>query len=302
MNPTDDRMLNAMTVDVEDYFQVSAFEGVVDRATWDERTPRVERNTRALMALFDAHGVKATFFTLGWVADRFPALLRDLRDAGHEIASHGYEHRLVSSMDAATFRDDLRRAADAIHTACGVEVEGFRAPSFSITPQTLWAFDVLRDEGYTFSSSVFPVRHDRYGIPQFPRAPVRLCDDDGRCLWEFPMTTWRLLRRNWPVAGGGWMRVLPPAVMRHAIRRANKDGTPAITYLHPWEVDPDQPRIEAAGRTAKLRHYVNLDKMHGRLEGLLASFRFGTVSEVLARLDEGEPVRPAQLEELVTAR
>ncbi len=302
MTTNDDRTLNAMTVDVEDYFQVSAFESVVDRDTWDAKQPRVEGNTRALMALFDKYDVKATFFTLGWVADRFPQLLRDLRDAGHEIASHGYEHRLVSSLTPDEFRADLQRAAASIHAACGVDVKGFRAPSFSITPETLWAFDVLREEGYTFSSSVFPVRHDRYGIPKFPRAPVRLCDDEDRCLWEFPMTTWRVLSRNLPVAGGGWMRVLPPAVMRHAIRRANRDGMPAITYLHPWEVDPEQPRIEAASRKAKLRHYVNLGKMLDRLESLLTSFRFGTVSQVLAALEDGEPMRQAQLAELVTAR
>lgn len=277
-------LLHAMTVDVEDYYQVSAFEGVIDRSRWDDFESRVERNTRAVLGLLESRGVRGTFFTLGWVADRFPSLLRDVRDRGHEIASHGYEHRLVGSFSPIAFRDDLRRAADAIERACGVRVRGFRAPSFSVGLDTLWALDVLLDEGYAFSSSIFPVRHDRYGIPAFPRHPVVIRAEDGRTLWEFPMTTLRVLGRNLPVAGGGWMRLLPGSVMRGALRARSRAGVPTIVYLHPWEVDPDQPRVREAGRMSRFRHYLNLRKTGGRLLALMDAMRFGTVSEVLATL------------------
>jgi len=285
MTRSEPPVLNAMTVDVEDYFQVSAFEGVIDRDTWDAFACRVQANTGALLDLFARYDVSATFFVLGWVAERFPSLIARIHAEGHEIASHGYEHRLVHEMTPASFRADLRRAAQAIESAAPVSVEGFRAPSFSISEASLWAHDVLREEGYRYSSSVFPVRHDRYGIPSFPRRPVRLEDAAGRPLWEFPMTTWRVLGRNVPAAGGGWMRVLPLGVMHRAIRAANADGVPAIVYTHPWEIDPDQPRVAAAPRMARLRHYVNLARTHGRLERLLRTHRFGTVSEVLSGLE-----------------
>ena len=299
MNEAPIPVTNAMTVDVEDYFQVSAFDDVIARADWDAHELRVEQNTRALMDLFASFDVSATFFVLGWVAERCPQLIADLHAAGHEIASHGYEHRLVSSLDPDSFRADLRRAADAIRAAAPVEVVGFRAPSFSITPDCLWAYDVLRDEGYTWSSSVFPVKHDRYGLPRFPRRPVQLLGHDGRTIWEVPMTTWRVLGRNFPVAGGGWMRVLPPRLMRHAIRRANDEGTAAIVYLHPWEIDPDQPRIEGVGRGTRFRHYVNLEKTGSRVRGLLESFPFGTVADILTQQAQGgssiEPIAPGAL-------
>jgi polysaccharide deacetylase family protein (PEP-CTERM system associated) len=279
---TDARVRNAFTVDVEDWFQVSGFASTVDRASWDGRERRVEGSTRTILDLLASRGVHATFFVLGWVAERCPELLRALREGGHEIASHGYEHALVDRLTPDAFRADLRRASAAIESACGVRVEGFRAPSFSISAGAAdWAFDVLRDEGYRFSSSVFPVRHDRYGIPGFSRRPVRLEDARGRAIWEFPMTTWRVLGRNLPVAGGGWLRVLPPAAMRHAFRKANAEGVPAILYTHPWEVDPEQPRLADAPRMARWRHTVNLDRTHARLAALLDRFRWGTVSEAL---------------------
>ena len=272
---------NAMSVDVEDYFQVSAFDDVVARDEWDARPSRVAGSTRTLLDLFARHDVRGTFFVLGWVADRHPDLLVAIHDAGHEIASHGYEHRLVTSMDAEAFRADLRRAADAIHAACGVTVEGFRAPSFSFSHTTPWAHEVLRQEGYAFSSSVFPVRHDRYGMPAFPRHPVPLKDDAGRVVWEFPMTTWRVLGRNLPAAGGGWLRALPLFVTRRAIRAANANGWPANVYVHPWEVDPDQPIVAGASRRDHVRHRLNLRRTHDRLDRLLEAFRFGTVTEAL---------------------
>lgn len=294
---------NALTVDVEDYFQVSAFEDLVDRAEWDQLELRVETSTRRLLDLFDRFEVQGTFFTLGWVAERCPKLMADIHAAGHEIASHGYEHRLVHSMTPESFRADLARAKEALEATAPVEITGFRAPSFSITPDALWAFDVLREEGYSWSSSVFPVSHDRYGMPAFPRRPVRLTDYAGRSLWEFPMTTWRVLGRNWPVAGGGWLRALPPAVVHKGIRAANAEGIPAILYLHPWEVDPDQPRMAGARGGTRLRHYLNLDRTLDRLQGLLERFPFGTVREVLsdvsARGAAAETLRPTSLASLV---
>jgi polysaccharide deacetylase family protein (PEP-CTERM system associated) len=262
--------VNALSVDVEDWFQVSAWDHVIDRAAWDGLECRVAQNMRVLLDLFDRRGVKAT--------------LADAHAAGHEIASHGYSHRLVSSLDAETFRADLARTRASLEAAAPCRVTGFRAPSFSFTRDTPWAFDVLREEGYAFSSSVFPVRHDRYGIPDFPRHPVRLEDAHGRALWEFPMTTWRVLGRNVPASGGGWLRFLPPAVVHHAIRSVNAEGVPAILYLHPWEVDPHQPRVRTAGAGARFRHYLNLDRTLGRLDGLLKAFPWAPVSEVLASL------------------
>ena len=293
MSGADDRVLNAFTVDVEEYFQVHAFDGVVERDRWDEYESRVEPATIAILDLLDEHDVKGTFFVLGWIAERHAGLLCDIRDRGHEIASHGYEHRFVTSFDPAGFAADLRRAEKAIEDACGAKMEGFRAPTFSIRGDTGWAFDVLRDLGYRWSSSVFPVKHDNYGIPTFPRHPVPLVDAKGRILWEFPLTTHRVLGRNLPVAGGGWLRAVPPMLVHKAWRTVNAKGWPAITYVHPWEVDPDQPRIENAPRKSRFRHYLNLDKMLGRLRGLLERFPFGTVSQALeAYRSKQEAARP----------
>ena len=286
----------ALSVDVEDWFQVSSFEEAHPRETWADMDWRVADSTRRLLDLFAKHGVQATFFTLGCVAERFPELIREIVDGGHELASHGYEHRRVSSLDAESFRADLARAKTALQAEAEVPIVGFRAPSFSITPDCLWAFDVLREEGYTFSSSVFPVKHDHYGLPQFPRHPVQLAGADGSSLWEFPMTTWRALGRNWPVAGGGWMRALPPAFMRRALRSELKRGTPVITYLHPWEVDPEQPRTRGGSRKQRFRHYLNLEKMLPRLEALIQAFRFGTVSQVLAQWEAGAADGPSVLD------
>ena len=290
------RILNALTVDVEDWYQVSAFDHLVERSTWDTYPSRVVGNTMRLLDLLDRHDVRATFFTLGWVAERHPELVQSMHEAGHEVASHGYEHRLVYDLTPEAFRDDLVRAQEALEAAAPVKIRGFRAPSFSIRPDTRWAYDVMRDLGYTYSSSVFPVRHDRYGIPSFPRRPVQLTDAQGRTMWEFPMTTLRVFGRNVPAAGGGWMRLLPPAVMRRAILRANAAGGPAIVYLHPWEIDPDQPRMTHASRTARFRHTVNLSGMAGRLEALLQRFSFGTVSAVLDRMAPSPSLDEAALE------
>lgn len=279
---------HALTVDVEDWYQVSAFEGVVDRGRWEEYEDRVVANTTRMLDQFARHGVRATFFTLGWVAEKHPALIARIVNAGHEVASHGSVHRLVHSLDEASFREDLARARRALEAAGLPTIRGFRAPSFSITNDTPWAYDVLREEGYAYSSSVFPVKHDRYGIPDFPRGPVRVDDGDGRWIWELPMTTWRVAGRNVPASGGGWLRLLPLGVMRAGLRQAEAQGRPGMLYLHPWEVDPDQPRLAEASRMARFRHTVNLKHTAGRLDKLLSSFAFGAVEDVIAGIEAGE--------------
>ena len=270
-----------MTVDVEDYFQVSAFERQVARDDWDSFESRVCRNTERLLGIFEAAGVTATFFVLGWVAERFPGLVRQIARDGHEIASHSYEHRLVYAMSRAQFAEDLRRAKGAIEAAGGAEVVGYRAPSYSITRRSIWALDVLLEQGYEYDASIFPIHHDRYGIPDAPRHPYRMHRQPGT-LWEFPGSTVRLRGQNLPIGGGGYFRQFPYALTRRAIRYVNEaEGQPAIFYLHPWEIDPDQPRVRASF-LSRFRHYRNLAKTEPRLRRLLADFRFGTARSVLA--------------------
>ena len=272
---------NAMTVDVEDFFHVSAFERQVRRDDWDSFDSRVCANTDRLLAIFAEADVRATFFVLGWVADRFPGLLRRIVAAGHEIASHGYAHRLVYEMTPKEFAADVRRASDAIARACGVQVVGYRAPSFSITRDSMWALDVLLSEGFVYDASIFPVHHDRYGIPDAPRHPHLIHRPLG-ALWEFPGSTLRLAGHNLPTAGGGYFRLLPYEWTRRSIRHINAvEEQPAIFYLHPWEIDPEQPRIQTS-RLSSFRHYRNLTKTEARLRLLLSEFRFRTVSAVLA--------------------
>ncbi|MFA6607663.1 MAG: XrtA system polysaccharide deacetylase, partial [Sphingomonas sp.] len=245
-------MRHVLSVDVEDWFQVGAFEAVIDKADWDSLAPRVERNTDAVLALFAESGVKATFFTLGWVAARYPKLIRRIVEAGHELASHGWEHDRVFTMDAATFRADLARTRQALEDAGGVAVTGYRAPSFSIDARTPWAHRVLAEEGYAYSSSVAPLRHDHYGWPEAPRYAFRpLADCD---LVEVPVTVAQFGARRM-ATGGGFFRLLPAALTDVAVRQVAADGQPAIFYFHPWEIDPDQPRVANAPVRSKLRHY-----------------------------------------------
>jgi polysaccharide deacetylase family protein (PEP-CTERM system associated) len=273
-------VLNAMSVDVEDYFQVSAFDKVVARDRWDRFESRVEANTDRLLDLFASHGVSATFFILGWVAERHPALVRRIAAAGHEVASHGFGHQLVYELDVERFRDDVRRAKRQLEDTAGQRVAGYRAPSYSITKQSLWALDVLVEEGYAYDASVFPIHHDRYGIPDAPRHPYVLERDAGR-LVEAPPSTVRVGRVNLPVAGGGYFRILPFAWTRWGIARVNRhERQPVIFYLHPWEVDPGQPRL-SADTVGRFRHYRNLHKTEPRLRRLLELFRFGRVIDVL---------------------
>ncbi|MFT8245512.1 XrtA system polysaccharide deacetylase [Roseomonas sp. BN140053] len=270
---------NAMSVDVEDWFQVQAFAGVIRRDDWDGLARRVEANTDRVLEHFAAAGVRATFFTLGWVAERHPALVRRIVAAGHELASHGHGHEQVHVIGEAAFRADIRRARAALQDAGGVPVLGYRAPTFSITPNTPWAHAVLEEEGYRYSSSVFPVRHDLYGAPDAPRGPHRPRPDG---VVELPMTTLRVPGRNLPCAGGGWFRLLPYALFRAGLRRVNAEGRPGIFYFHPWEVDPDQPRVTAAGRLSRFRHYTGLATMLRRVDRLLGDFRWGRMDEVFA--------------------
>ena len=274
-------MLNALSVDVEDWFQVGAFENVIARDAWDGLEQRVERNADAVLALFGEAGVKGTFFTLGWVAERYPALLRRIAEAGHEVASHGWDHKRVFTMSAATFRADLERARIAIEDACGQTPAGYRAPSFSIDTRTPWAHRVLAEEGYAYSSSVAPIRHDHYGWPEAPRFAHRPIA--GSDLIELPVTTVELAGRRLAAGGGGFFRLLPYRFSDWAIRRANqRDGRPAIFYFHPWEIDPGQPRVAGAPLKSRLRHYSRLSAMRPKLLKLLKAHRWGRTDEVVA--------------------
>lgn len=289
-------VVNAMSVDVEDYFHVSVFDGIVPRSTWNDMESRVCANTERLLGIFDEYGVKSTFFILGWVAERHPALVRRIADLGHEIASHGYAHRLVYDQTPAAFRADVRRAKQLLEDAAGRPVRGYRAPSYSITPRSLWALDVLINEGYRYDASIFPIRHDRYGIPVSPREPFPIERQAG-VLMEVPGSTVRVGPLNLPVAGGGYFRILPYWWTRWGIARLNSvERQAAVFYLHPWEIDADQPRLPA-GWLGRFRHYRNLHETETRLRALLEDFRFDTVAALLKPSVEttSEPLTAAAL-------
>jgi len=273
--------VNGLSVDVEDWFQVGAFEDVIERSSWSSLPLRVERNCDDILAMFDEAGVKGTFFTLGWIAHRFPALIRKIADEGHEVASHGWDHARVFRMDRQTFAADLEKARDAIANAAGTEVIGYRAPSFSIDQRTPWAHEELAAQGYLYSSSVAPIAHDHYGwhdAPRFAFQPVAGCS-----LIEIPVTTAHFAGRRLAAGGGGFFRVLPYGFSRWAIRQVNREGRPAVFYFHPWEIDPGQPRVPGAPIKSRLRHYTNLDVMSDKLRQLLREFSWGRM-DVLAAL------------------
>ncbi len=280
------RLLNALTIDVEEHFQVHAFEKVIDRREWDSFPSRVMDNTRLILSILAKHRVRATFFILGWVADRYPELVREIAIDGHEIASHGYCHDLIYRQTPVEFASDLANSIGAInkalqpfHTNFNIPILGYRAPAFSITRDTVWALDILREMGLRYDSSIFPlVVHDRYGH----RNASRFANQVIEGLWEFPISTFRLYGLNWPVGGGGYFRLLPFRITLFAINRINADGKPAILYLHPWEFDPGQPRIRKASPFSCFRHYVNLDKTEMRFRRLLEEFQFGPICEVFA--------------------
>jgi polysaccharide deacetylase family protein (PEP-CTERM system associated) len=274
-------MKNALSVDVEDWFQVGAFETVIDRGDWETLPRRVEINTDKVLGLFDEAGVKATFFTLGWVAARHKALIRRIAEAGHEIASHGWDHARVFRMSEAEFRADLTRARGEIENASGQQVSGYRAPSFSIDRRTPWAHFVLAEQGYAYSSSVAPIRHDHYGWPESPRFAWRPVP--GSELIELPVTTFEFAGRRFAAGGGGFFRLLPYALSDWAISRVNGAETrPAIFYFHPWEIDVDQPRVADAPLRSKLRHYTNLSAMRPKLLKLLGAHEWDRTDAVAA--------------------
>ncbi len=270
---------NAMSVDVEDYFQVSAFAPHIRREDWDRLPCRVERNVDLILGLLDEAGARATFFTLGWIAERHPQVVRRIVDNGHELASHGYGHQRASELTPAAFRDDVIRAKHILEDLAGVAVRGYRAPSFSISRNTWWAVAELENAGYVYSSSIYPVRHDHYGVPDAPRFPHRPNGDSG--ILELPPTTLTLFGRNLPAAGGGWFRLLPYGVSRWMLRRVHAaDQAPCMFYFHPWEVDPEQPRQNGLPLKTRFRHYVNLQRMQGRLRKLLNDFEWDRVDRV----------------------
>jgi polysaccharide deacetylase family protein (PEP-CTERM system associated) len=268
---------NALTIDVEDYFQVSAFAPHIDRDDWGRLECRVERNVDRILELLDERGIRATFFTLGWLAERYPALVRAIARQGHEVASHGYGHERASDLNRTRFLADIRSAKSILEDLAGAPVRGYRAPSFSIGNANLWAFDCLAESGHRYSSSIYPIRHDHYGMPDAPRFAHRRANG----LIEIPVTTLRLAGRNLPSSGGGYFRLLPYAVSRWMLRRVNAvDGEAAVFYFHPWELDPGQPRIAGVGLKTRFRHYVNIGRMQARLRRLLADFEWGRMDEI----------------------
>ena len=272
-------MNNAFSIDVEDWFQVSAFAPYIERAHWDHLPCRVERNVDLLLQMLDDAQAKATFFTLGWIAERYPQMVRRIAEGGHEVASHGYGHLRASEQTPDEFRDDLVRAKALLEDIAGEPVHGYRAPSFSIGPGNAWAHDVVAETGHLYSSSIYPIAHDHYGMPEAPRFAFRPRGD----LLEIPATSIRLVGRNLPASGGGYFRLLPYSVSRWSLRRVNRiDREPAVFYFHPWEIDPDQPRISEAPLKSRFRHYLNLDRTFDRLDRLLRDFSWGRVDEVFA--------------------
>jgi polysaccharide deacetylase family protein (PEP-CTERM system associated) len=268
---------NALTIDVEDYFQVSAFAPYIARTDWERRECRVERNVERILGLLDEHDTQATFFTLGWIAERYPSLVRRIAEQGHEVASHGYGHERASDLSQDAFSTDIQRAKGLLEDLTGTEVAGYRAPSFSIGPSNLWAFDCLARAGHRYSSSIYPIRHDHYGMPDAPRFAHRAADG----LIEIPITTLRLFKRNLPSSGGGYFRLLPYALSRWMLRRVNAaDGEAAVFYFHPWEIDVQQPRIDGIDARTRFRHYLNIDRMEQRLDSLLRDFHWGRMDHL----------------------
>lgn len=276
---------NALTIDVEDYFQVSAFASRIARSTWNTCECRIERNVNCILGMLDRYDVKATFFTLGWIAERYPALIRQIAQSGHEIASHGYAHERASDQTEEAFFADIQLAKVILEDLSGQEVRGYRAPSFSIGNGNLWAFDCLVRAGYRYSSSIYPIVHDHYGMPDAPR----FAHEVRPGLTEIPITTLRVLGRNFPSSGGGYFRLLPYAVSRWMLRRVNvADQQAGVFYFHPWEIDPDQPRVPGISRKTRFRHYVNIDRVEGRLNQLLQDFRWGRMDQIFQNQMVGE--------------
>jgi polysaccharide deacetylase family protein (PEP-CTERM system associated) len=279
--PGTESVENAFTVDVEDYFHVQAFASTIDRARWDGLTPRVEANTHRLLGLLQARRIRGTFFVLGWVAERFPGLVRAIAQAGHEVASHGMKHQLIYEQSPEVFRDETRRAKSVLENLVQRPILGYRAATYSITAQSLWALDILAEEGFRYDSSIFPMHHDNYGIPGAPTEPYRLTTPNGAQLIEFPISVLRWHGLTLPVGGGGYFRLFPYALTRWALRRINIARKPFVFYLHPWEIDAQQPRVAGASLKSRIRHYQNLSRCEPRLRRLLDDFTFTPLHYVL---------------------
>jgi polysaccharide deacetylase family protein (PEP-CTERM system associated) len=290
---------NALTIDVEDYFQVAALAEAVRREDWHSMEYRVEANTQRILSLLDRHNAKATFFTLGWVAEKSPELVRTIQKEGHEIASHGYSHQLIYNQTPEVFRDETRRSKAILEDITGEPITGYRAASYSITNESRWALDILAEEGFVWDSSIFPVRHDRYGMPGTPRWPHTLTTDKGYKLAEFPLSTLKLPGYTLPIAGGGYFRLFPYWFSQWGLGSINRQGQPFVFYLHPWEVDPGQPRLDVKW-FSRFRHYNNLDVCEARLSKLLGHFPFTTMSNVL-KAQGILGAEPAEASELRTA-
>lgn len=274
---------NALTIDVEDYFQVSAFSPYIARSEWETRECRVERNVDCILQMLDGNGAKATFFTLGWIAERYPQVVRRIVEQGHELASHGYGHERASDQTESAFLADVKLAKILLEDLSGNEVKGYRAPSFSIGIRNLWAFDCLAQAGYRYSSSIYPIHHDHYGMPDAPRFAHR-----AGGLLEVPATTLRFGNRNWPASGGGYFRLMPYALSRWMIRRINElDQQAAVFYFHPWEIDTEQPRVAGINAKTRFRHYVSIHHMAGRLNRLLSDFAWGRMDHIFLN-DSGQ--------------
>lgn len=272
---------NAMTVDVEDYFQVSAFENNIGRESWDSIACRVEANVENILELFATKNTSATFFTLGWIGKRYPQIIKKIVDNGHELASHGWGHQRANTQTRGAFREDISSSKKLLEDISGAPVKGYRAPSYSICRENLWAFDELVEVGFEYSSSVAPVRHDLYGIPDAPRFPFKV--SEGRLI-EIPISTICVAGQNIHCSGGGWFRLFPYSFSRWAINQVNtKENKSCIFYFHPWELDPQQPRVKGISLKSRLRHYLNLEKMRGRLEKLLSDFEWGRVDDIFIK-------------------
>lgn len=281
--------VHAMTIDVEDYFHVAALSKVVPPHEWSNQPSRVVENTKKLLQLFDQKGISATFFVLGWVAEREPELIRAIHDAGHEVASHGYSHQLIYSQTPDVFREETYRSKELLESIIQKPVEGYRAASYSITNKSLWALDILAELGFRWDSSIFPIYHDNYGIPDTPSEPYTIQTRSGQTLTEFPITSAKAFGLSVPAAGGGYFRQFPYPVFRYLFNLASEHSrTPKIFYLHPWEIDPDQPRFNNASWLSRFRHYTNLDKCESRLHRLIDDFKFGTLSESLQSHEPSE--------------
>ncbi|MFH1679121.1 MAG: XrtA system polysaccharide deacetylase [Candidatus Eisenbacteria bacterium] len=283
---------DALSVDVEEYFHATVFEGRIPRGEWESLRGRLAPAVRRLLDLFAACGARATFFFLGWVAEKERELVREVAEAGHEVASHGYDHRLVHELGPAAFRRDIRRSKRLLEEITGRPVAGYRAPTFSITSRTLWALPLLAEAGFLYDSSVFPIRHDRYGIPGFPRGPVRLRFGAGS-LVEFPLSTWRVGRWNLPVSGGGYLRLLPVGLIERGLRAVRREGRPVLLYVHPWELDEGQPRVPLPP-LSRARHYGGIARSEDRLRRLIAGRRFAPLAEVIEGIDLPEHPLPVR--------